>query len=693
MTTYWASGTYRQSTAIALSAIDNGHSWQPEAGASPVVSGAQQVTGFTLYSGSIYVANVTPGSYSQDVFTQASGSFVWQRRVRAQALASSLGTWTSNSTGFAGTNTLAFTAGMQARGQGSLPWMDQRCPITAITSSQITIDPQCLGASVNRGGLSSLLRIENSLPLLTQAGQWYLDESAWKLYYWFPPSESSATTDVELGTLPQLVAGSNVNGFTVSGLTFSGTTWNPQAHDGTIPLQSGFVYQTVPSTSGYLFTYTGSGASMAATLTPSAVTFTGSRNISISNNSFMSLGNNGLAFLSGTNSSSADENQFVDIGGIGVEIGNSMLATDALSIDPSFVHDNSVTRNFFANNGQIYWSSPDIQVGFTTNTVVTQNEIMYSPYDGIQVGGFACPSGCGSLTGPPSSYATNTISNNQFHGAMRRQNIVDGGSIYLSGALASGLSHTVNGNITDNQANVYGNLYFDTSTSFVSAVGNVLDENSLGTSCTLFIQVAAGQRGLSNSITGGYSTTTSNCQSLGFTFDPSNTFPNPTVISSWYSPTVSSIVTASATPLRDPIISHGVTTTQSSTASGYGNASLLVDGDWSNYFTADLWQPASAPGYAQIDLGSAKAITAIEVAYPWGGAAASAGYSVLLSNDSTFSAGVTTAIAYDSAGTFESYFGASVEEIRVNPAVSARYVRVSAASAVPTLAEVFVHGH
>ena len=99
-TTYWADGTYRQSAPITLGAIDSGHTWSPEAGAAPVISGAIHITGFTLYSGSIYVANVPVGSYSQDVFTQISGSNVWQRRVRAQADAATLGTFTSNSTGF-----------------------------------------------------------------------------------------------------------------------------------------------------------------------------------------------------------------------------------------------------------------------------------------------------------------------------------------------------------------------------------------------------------------------------------------------------------------------------------------------------------------------------------------------------------------------------------------------------------------
>ena len=256
---------------------------------------------------------------------------------------------------------------------------------------------------------------------------------------------------------------------------------------------------------------------MAAALTPSAVTFTRSNGILISNNTFSQLGNNGLAFIVGTHGSTADENQFIDIGGIGIEDGNATLTTDASNTDSSFVHNNSTTRNFFANNGQIYWSSPSIQVGYTTSSVVTQNEIMYSPYDGIQVGGFNCPA-CAVLTGTVSSYASGTFSNNQIHGPMRRESVVDGGGLYLTGDLASGLSHTVNGNEIDSQTNLYGDLYFDTSTSFVSAVGNVLDIDSVGTSCSLFIQVGTGQVGLSNSITGGYSTTVNNCESLGFTF-------------------------------------------------------------------------------------------------------------------------------------------------------------------------------
>jgi hypothetical protein len=685
-------GVYHLASPIALTSADSGETLQATAGAAPVISGAIPITGWTTYSGSIMVANVPAGSYSQDMWSQASGSSIWQRRVRAQALASTLGTFTSNGTGFSGTNTLAFTSGMWARGQGSFPWMDIRCPITAITSSQITLDPQCLGAANNRGGFTSLLRVENSLPLLTQAGQWYLDESAWKLYYWFTPSESSSTTDVELGVLSQLVTGASVSGFTIaSNVTFMGTTWNPLPSDGVVPLQSGFVYQTVPSTAGYLFTYTAGGASMAAALTPSAMTFTGSSNITI-DATFTAIGNNALAFVSGTHNSTVDESRFTDIGGIAIEVGDAMHATDESNTDPTFVHDITISRNFTAQTGQVYWSSPAIQVGWTTATAITNNEILFSPYDGIQTGGFNCPSGCGAVTGPVSSYASNTHLRNQIHGAMRRQNIVDGGSDYCSGDLATGLSHVITGEETDNQANNYGNRYWDTSSSFIADTNSVIDVSSIGTSCLLFIQVAAGQVGLSNSFTSAFSTVSSACS--GFSYDSSNTIGTPSHIANWHDSAAASIVSASGTTIRDPVISYGTTCTQSSIESGYGGASSIVDSDWTNYLTSNIWKASSAPAFARCDLGSAKNLSAFEVAFQWGADvfAERVNWNLQVSNDSSFATGVNTLWSVDTAGDWQTYFSAGMEEIAVNPPISARYFRIFSTSSTPTITEVTGHG-
>lgn len=638
-----ATGVYRLPSTVALTSSDSNHSWMPESGAAPVLVGSVQPGTWTTASGSIQKASVAAGASNRQLWTQASGSAVWNRRIRAQAAGSTLGSWTSNSTGFAGTSTLGSLPDkldLEIRGTGN--WIDMRCPVSAVTNSQITAAVHCWGVANggNAGGVTfaALGSIENSLSLLTQSGMFYLDGSAGyngtanELYYQPAPSDGTlSAADVEVPVLAKLVTLNGVSGFTISGIKFQFSSWQPQAGDGVASLQGGYVYQTVASTAPYLWTYT-TGASMAAQVIPAAITVTDSPGTIITGNDFENLGGPAVSYQ-GTSIGSVTGNTFGDVSAMAIEIGSSMMTAD----QTSGVHNVTVSGNVIRLVGQDYWGNPAIQAGYVSSVTIANNDIDYSSYDGIMMGGFSQP-------GTFASYGSNTISGNRIYNTMHRT-LVDGGPIYLTGNQASGLSSTISGNVATGTAQgPQAYVYLDTRTSFVSVTGNLLYLATGGT-CLYYVQVG-GSPGFSNVFSGNFSDVSVACN----TPDASNTFSAPTHITSIFDSAASAVLAASGNALRGLNVLQGASVSVSSGTT----ASLLVDGI-TNVFPA-AWTCASTPCTATITRASPTTVREIDVVYNFGNntLAQESGYQISISADCS---SYTQIGAVDTAGSFNSGAG------------------------------------
>jgi hypothetical protein len=218
-------GTYRLTSPLQLGVQDSGtpgHKvvYQAAPGQTPILSGAERVTGFTKVdtAKNIYRAKVPKGVDSRELFIDGV------RADRARTANNPSG-FSATSTGFT-TADAAYTSWTNAPGVEVVQdnaWKQMRCPLASITASasggsDLTVDPACWNnnhSSVpnpsfpfNGAGLPSLDGItwlENSYQLLGTPGQFYLDSAAGQLYYVPRAGEDLAKADVELPVAPELL--------------------------------------------------------------------------------------------------------------------------------------------------------------------------------------------------------------------------------------------------------------------------------------------------------------------------------------------------------------------------------------------------------------------------------------------------------------------------------------------------------
>jgi hypothetical protein len=216
-----AGGTYHVPGGLTLGPADSGSDghrviWQAAPGQHPVISGADKVTGFTEYDKALNVWRA-PLSAAE---AQNGGQQLFVNGQRAQ-LAQSAGSPPGvevTSTGFSTTDAqyASFTNQSQIEVVDNSDWKHESCPVQSITpaaggGSDINILPSCwdannvhvpnLGFPFNGSGLpamSSISYVENAYQLLTQPGQFYVDQSGDYLYYIPKPGQDIKTADVEL---------------------------------------------------------------------------------------------------------------------------------------------------------------------------------------------------------------------------------------------------------------------------------------------------------------------------------------------------------------------------------------------------------------------------------------------------------------------------------------------------------------
>jgi hypothetical protein len=247
-------GTYRLGSTLQFSPKDsgtNGHDvvWQALPGQQPVFSGAARVAGFTEYDKGLGIWRA-PVSAAE---AAAGGQQLFVNGARAQ-LAQGSGSPAGlavTATGFSTTDAsyAAFTDQSQIEAVDNNDWKHMSCPVQSITAapgggSDINILPSCwsanntevpnLGFPFNGSGLPAMDTIsylENAYQLLTQPGQFYLDQSSHYLYYIPTAGQDMATADVELPLLQSLASLDGTPGHlapvnqNAPGTSYAGSGW------------------------------------------------------------------------------------------------------------------------------------------------------------------------------------------------------------------------------------------------------------------------------------------------------------------------------------------------------------------------------------------------------------------------------------------------------------------------------------
>jgi hypothetical protein len=501
-------GTHRLTRPLVLDARDSGpvgHALVIRAarGASPVLSGAIRVQGWTLHDPAlhIYRADVPPGLATRQLYVDGvravrartpdypPGFLVTPTGYLALLFEPAPATWTNVR------DVEAVTVGQ---------WKGMRCPVGSVDGAFITMRNPCWkNANVFQApqgedplwSFHLLARFENAYAFLDEPGEWYLDARAGALYYIPRPGEDLATADVELPVLETLVEGRGTRGKPVERvrfehLTFAYATWlRPSTADGYVADQSGFHlvgWDHAPNVIGH---------ARHVARTPGNLRFVYARRIAFVRNRFLHLGGVGLDFDTGAQRNVVVGNRFEDISSAGIQIGG----VDDVDHHPpraaDWARDNRVTDNLVLNVGREFIDAAGIYVGFAARTLVRHNDVDGVPWSGIALGwgwGLYDP---GSFPGLPNATSgewgtwrrpTASRGNRVLQNRIRNflQEVWDGGAVYTQGRQGGSYrdGELIAGNVASNKRPSAGGntFYTDGGSRYVTLAANVSYDDPQG---------------------------------------------------------------------------------------------------------------------------------------------------------------------------------------------------------------------
>lgn len=319
VTVVLADGTYRIDRPLEFRAQDGGRNgytvrWTAADGAHPEISGSTQLSGWQTYddAANIYVADTPSGFETRQLYVDG---------VAAPRAATSLALTdlTLTPTGMTINNPdLAYLADLPDQDRIEFEslgdFTDRYSPVQSIEGSTITMaqpawDNNTWGWDTVQYSLlaESKWFLANSLSFLDQAGEWYIDPDAGKLYYKPADGVNPQDLDIELPRVETLISvggtyDAPVSNLEFSGLTFTGTSWlGPSSNEGYVSQQNGGYlkgeYDYRPADS---FTSCSRGCEAYERTRntwfqePSAVQVSAADHITFERNTFRNLGSSGL---------------------------------------------------------------------------------------------------------------------------------------------------------------------------------------------------------------------------------------------------------------------------------------------------------------------------------------------------------------------------------------------------------------
>ncbi|WP_027346597.1 ricin-type beta-trefoil lectin domain protein [Hamadaea tsunoensis] len=509
-----ADGVYRLSSPLRLTDADSGtggHAviWQAAPSAHPVLTGARQVTGWTLTDSAknIWQANVGAGVDAR----QLTVAGVQATRARA---AVSRSDFTASGTGLRFTNSALnylnnLTNQSRVEFEAINSFTDRYSPVQSISGGVITMQQPAwnnnnfgydTSASPFRAGP---LYVENAYELLDAPGEWYLNPSSGVLSYIPTSGQNMSTVDVELPLLQSLVdiGGSYAapaHHISFTGVTFTGTSWlGPSSSQGFVDQQTGAYI--AGNWSWPNFGSCSSGCQQFEATRPNwlqmpaAVQVSAANTITFSGDQFVNLGQTALGIGNDANAHASG----VGLGASAITVTGSTFARGAAGAvvaggvradahhpsDSRMINrDITISNNVVHDMGLDYRGISSFLPTYVTNATITHNEIYNMPYSGLTIGyGWGSNDAGGSneyanrgLYNYQPRYTTattasnNQITGNYIHDVMQQMN--DGSCIYTLSANPSG---RISGNYCL-RTNGYFGLYFDEGSRYFTASGNVV---------------------------------------------------------------------------------------------------------------------------------------------------------------------------------------------------------------------------
>jgi hypothetical protein len=263
---------------------------------------------------------------------------------------------------------------------------------------------------------------ENAYEFIDTEGEWYLNQSTNTLYYKPRAGETMSTATViapKVDTLLSIKGASTTNqahNIAFTGINFLYTNYLRPSNYGFIDAQTGQYNLSATPDNKQFVARPGAGVYVAC-----------ANHIRFERNIFAHMGATGLDFNYGTHDDMIIGNVFTDIVGNGVSIAKFTQDTATeyhIAYNPSdtnerCVHD-TIRNNYIYNVTTEMYGSCGIACGYPRMVNIVHNEVCYTNYSGISVGY--------GWTSNVNAMSNNHIDSNNVHHII--QLLCDGGTIY-----------------------------------------------------------------------------------------------------------------------------------------------------------------------------------------------------------------------------------------------------------------------
>ncbi len=506
---YLRGGDYRLTSPITFEVKDSGSGnfriyYQGYPGETPIINGAQKVTGWTAHTGGVYKAALDRKTKLRNLYVNDARANMTSKNVTAKG-----GTGTFNVT--SGQGAWAWAGGS---GSDGVNYSTSDVPEITSNKDDLEIVNQtlwnenivCVRDVVTSGGNRSLMlqqpygaiaqlpdsnanfaptgshTVFNVFAWLTSPGQFYFDKTTGTLYYYPRSGEDMSTAVVEAPVAETLIdiAGtsntSRVKNITIQGITFANTDYNlykVEDSRGKASVQGATIYIAY-----------GKGKSIhdwryeVLDTLPSAIMVNNADGIDIVGNVVKHSGNEGISMINDVVNSNIIGNFITDIAGSGITIGHpqhvfvgdggthARYAKSVEGICTKITVDNNVVYLVGTQRG--FGSHAGVTAFFTDTLKFTHNHIESVAYNGINLGwgwkNFKDSTTC----------KDNVINNNRFINMMTR--LHDSGAVYTLGQMkqTSINENYVRGIPNNSTGPTYG-LHNDEGSAYITENDNVLD--------------------------------------------------------------------------------------------------------------------------------------------------------------------------------------------------------------------------
>ncbi|MBN1171832.1 MAG: right-handed parallel beta-helix repeat-containing protein, partial [Micromonosporaceae bacterium] len=505
---YLRGGDYRITNAIAFGPEDSGTNdhriyYQAYPDETPVINGAQKVTGWTVSSGNVYKATLDRTTKLRNLYVNDARASMTSKTVSARA---STGTYSVTSgqadwawadgSGFDGVTYAATDVPEVTSNKDDLEIVNRTtwnenlvCTRDVVTSGsdRVLMLQQPYGAIAQLPGWGAAFvasgshTIFNVFEWLTSPGTFYFDKTTGTLYYYPRAGEDMNTADVEAPVAEKLIdiAGTSntdrVRNLTFQGITFANTDYNLYTVGNSVgksSVQGATVYIAYGSGDYHYWKY-----EIIDTL-PAAINVNNAESIDIVRNVVKHSGDEGISMINDVINSNIVGNSIRDIAGSGITIGHPQhvylgdggthakfppgvegVCTN-ININNNLVHTAGIQPGFGSHAG--------VTVFFTDSVSFTHNHIHTVAYNGLNLGW-----GWRNFQDSTTAH-DNDASNNRFTNMMTR--LHDSGAIYTIG---QNPGTTINQNyvkgIPDNSSGPTYGLHNDEGSAYITENDSVLD--------------------------------------------------------------------------------------------------------------------------------------------------------------------------------------------------------------------------